>query len=766
MKKTLNKIFSFLLFTTFIIFLTLGSYIFFVTKDLHLEASQEISTPLSSKIYDDSTNVVEDFATLTQEYIPYSSIPSLLVDALLSIEDKDFFNHKGINGKRIIASFIANLKNSASQGGSTITQQLAKNLFLSTKKTYLRKIKEAYLAKLLEKTYTKEEILELYFNHIYFEQSIKGIAYASKFFFSKEVSLLNLPEMAMLVGLVKSPSYYYPLTHPENAYKRKNEVLQAMYTNRLISEYEMEISKAITIEELLNINKNEQTYVNQAYLDIVYQEVKDLTSLDIYETPLKVETYLDTTAQLYCDQIQENKIVPIDDLLQIGGALLDKRGKIVALIGGKDYYGKKLYSRAYQMKRNPASCIKPIFTYLLALEYLSYHSLTTLSDEQVYYPQTFIKVNNADDTYLGNLSLIEAIGYSRNTCVISTQEKLERQLGKDFFHTYLTNIQLMDEGTYSYSYALGGFTSGVTPISLASSYNMLRNNGKYITPTTIKRITRMDNNQVIYQDNYQEKQIISPSSCSQMNDILEKVIDNNYLQIGLAKIDDISICGKTGTGNYSSSTIQEYHYPSYADKDVWFCGYSPSYTLSVWTGFDKPLLNENAYFGKNDSKRKTAKKIFKAIMEKLPHQKSFTLDENLISIDVIKYMEQNYLPNSYIPKNYIATTLLKKEDEYQEVIPLSFNLLNNINYFYNDHLIYISVLNPLTEDSIYTIFYGNRCYYVTIITPLNEETLIAQESSEFIYQFETKGTYQFSIYESFKNNNTFKGETYCFEVTL
>ena len=226
--KKINKfnLFKLLINTFFIcVFLVstlLGTFLFITVKNEKLKIEPE-SLVSQTIIYDNHMNQIEVIGE-SNDYRKIEEIPQVMIDALLSIEDNEFYYHKGINTKRIILSFINNIFSSSTQGGSTITQQLIKNTALTNEKTYTRKIKEAYLSIMMEKEYTKEEILELYFNKVYFEQSVPGINYASKIFFNKDISLINYLEASILASLVKSPSYYYPFTHPQRVNERKNIV--------------------------------------------------------------------------------------------------------------------------------------------------------------------------------------------------------------------------------------------------------------------------------------------------------------------------------------------------------------------------------------------------------------------------------------------------------------------------------------------------------------------------------------------------------------
>ena len=488
--KRLSHIINKILYIFFIVysfaFIGIFFYAYQAIQNINARELEIIATPLCSEIYDGSSHLVEKINEKENIPVSYEDLPKNLIYALISIEDNNFFEHNGIDYHGVIRSIAHNLTKNTRQGGSTITQQLVKNLLLSNEISITRKIQEAYLATQLEQNYTKEQILELYFNRIYFDATVPGISYAAKRFFNKEVSLLNLPECALLAGLVKSPSLYSPFRYIERADERKNIVLKAMYENNYISYDEYQIASSINAQEIV-INRSsydeEKNYNYQAYLDIVYEEVKRITGYSLYDRPMKVETYLDTSIQKVLDSIQRgDDFTFADDFTQIAGTVIENStGGIIGTIGGRNYEGLRLYNRAYHMKRQPASTMKPIFTYALAMEYLDYHEYTMIPDQPYTYPGTNITVSNADKKYLGNISVTDALGYSRNTSTLYTLENVERKIGRKKIVDYLNSIGLDDGGNFTYPYAIGGMTYGVSPISLAGAYSILPRKGFYLT---------------------------------------------------------------------------------------------------------------------------------------------------------------------------------------------------------------------------------------------------------------------------------------------
>ena len=763
LKKIIKTFTSILLISAFLIFIGLGAFFINSISNIQTKDISTIVTPKYSLITDSNSRIIEDFRQNSISHVDIEEIPQVLKDALISIEDREFYIHNGINEKRILSSLISNLNpNNNTQGGSTLTQQLVKNLLLTNEKSYKRKIQEAYLSILLEKELTKDEILELYFNRIYFEQSIPGIQYACNKFFNKDVKNINLPEAALLVGLVKSPSYYYPLTNPDRANQRKNEVLKAMLDNNKISKNQYDIASSFPIEKLIYKKENTKiSYPYQSYLDIVYKEVKELTNYDLFNTPLKIETYIDTYLQSYIDEIQKGNVITLkNEYQQIGGVVLDKHSNIIGIIGGRDYNGKKLYSHAFDIKTSPASTIKPILSYALGIEYLHLNTLTTLEDKEYYYPNSTILVNNADKSYLGKIPLIDALGYSRNTCAVSTLEKVISKIGQEKVVEYLAKLNIMDEGPFTYSYAIGGMKYGTSPINIAGAYSMLLNNGYYVKPSTIKKITNLETNEIIYEDNRTKEQLISEESSDIMTNTLERIVDSNYLSMKEAKPNNIKIAGKTGTGAYPQSLIKKYNLPSNADKDIWFSGYSPNYTCSIWSGFDEIIENKKTYFSGKEGKN-IPKLIFKELINLLETKKqNFEITNNLTKVYVVKGLDKAYLPNDIVPSKYIDFAYYKKDDIPSEILPYpTFNKIEDINVVLYENTLYFSILNSNITNDLYSSFYGDKGYLLEV--KINDKIIQNfYTTSEIEFSLEEKGEYQFSLSESYKNNYKLKGDSY------
>lgn len=757
--KTIITISS--IFTIIMTSVTIG-YVCYALNGVKVRSIEKLKSPTFSTIYDKNKTLIEVIGKDKKEYVAYEEIPPMLVNALVSIEDKGFFSHKGIDAKRTLEAFIHNMFSSSKHGGSTLTQQLIKNTLLTNEQTYKRKIQEAYLALSLEKEMSKEDILALYFNSVYFEQTTPGVVYASRRYFHKELSELSLPEMALLVGLVKSASYYNPIKYPERANNRKNLVLKNMYEDGYISDIEYNVSKNIHVSSLIKIDQDqkEPTYRFQSYLDMVYLEVEELTGKNPITDKLEIYTYLDTSLQSYLDQIQEGQIIDFkDETQQIAATIIDNNNfSISGVIGGRNYHGSHLYNRAYSMVRQPASTMKPIFEYVLASEYLNYTNATSIKDEPYTYPNSNKTIQNADKNYAGFLSMQEALGYSKNTCALYTLEKVINKIGIENCIKYLNSINMMDEGPFSYSYGIGGMSYGVSTNQLAGAYAMLAKNGQYLKPSTISKIVDANTKEVIYEREISPIKIISSKAAYKVASSLVNIVKENYYNIGFVNIKGIEIGAKTGTNAYDEMQAKVLHYPSYADKDTWLAGFSPYYTMAVWSGWDIPRINYKDYFGKNDERRLIPKKIFKTVMEhiNLKNNLSLTRPDGLININVVKGADGYYLANQYIPSSYIINGIFDIDNVPDKVLPDPTlpNIIQVKTYIMTNEL----ELEIITEENIelpfdYQKIFGSAGYRITYKEYESEEEKLFSIDKKITIPIDFSNIEYLYIYPSYEKKN-------------
>lgn len=714
-------------------------------------------------MYDNSNNLIKQLTLEDYKDIKYDDLPDVFIDALLSCEDIRFFMHDGIDIPRLLSALKEDIFSmSFKQGASTLTQQLAKNMFLSKDKTISRKIKEYYLTKKIERIYSKEDILVFYCNYICFDGVNNGIESATHKFFNKSIKNVSLPEAALLAGIVNLPTVYNPFTHPEKANDRKNTVLSMMYKNGYINKIQFEHAHNVNIKDLLYYKiDNKNTYPYQAYIDIVYQQIKEKTGYDIYQTPMEIYTYMDTSLQKVIDNIQngkDNNITFNNDLMQFASAIIDNNsGALIASFGGRNYLGQKLYNRAYSMLKQPASTIKVILEYALAFEYLNWSNKQILKDIPINYPNSTLKINNVDNTYMGDIYISDALGYSRNTTAISTLEKVINKIGLQNVINYLKELNLMDAGSFSYSYGLGGFSYGVNMVNLAAAYSMIARMGTYIEPLTIKSIKLLDGSNKTINFTPIKKRILDETSCYLLTDCLLQVMDNNIWNIKACKADNVIMVGKTGTSSFDKKTIKEFNYPEKAAKDRLLASYSVDYTIASWSGFDETLKDKKTYFYNNSYENNLVKRFNKYIFSLINDKNiAFKIPYGLEQCNIVKG-SNNILSTLQVEKDYQEKALFKSDslpNEYfkeiliQDMVNFDYFVLeDNINFFINntDNVIKYNTIydyeKAIGGKNIYIDIYQDNTFIETIL--VNENILS--------YPINKKSNYQFDIYFRFKN---------------
>lgn len=716
----------------------------------------------SSSVILDSEGVNVTTLNLTNNNsVSFEDLPDVFINALISAEDARFFAHSGIDLQRIISATLSNITNSSTQGASTLTQQLIKNIYLDSSKTLERKLTEIIMALDLESKMTKEEIFLAYANNIMFDGVTLGVNSASLKLFSKPISKVNLAEAALLAGLVNAPSYYNPTRNPLNAKERMDTVLNLMYRHGYINDDQLNNAKKVQISDLINVNKHtDETYPYQSYLDIVYSEAITLTGYNPLTTPLIIETYLDTDLQALIDSIQNNKDSTIkfnDNEQQIALAVIDnKNGALIAASGGRNYSGQFLFNRAIDMKNQPASTMKPILSYALAVEYLDYNSKQVVIDEPYTYPGTETSVNNIDHKYMGEILFEEAIGYSRNTTALRTLEKVIEEVGTQTVTNYLKDLNLLDveENKFNLSYGLGAMYYGVSPTQMAGAYSMLARGGTYVKPYTIKRIIKQDDNTVLYTNSVEEKRVLSEESAYIISDVLKSVVDNNYYNMGTVKIENVEMHAKTGTSSFDKALLKELNYPSDASKDIWFAGYSADYTSVVWSGFDYPKKGKENYFKSGSDDRKyIPRKIFSKTMNYQAKKGEKTVVPSGLSlVNIVK--GTNYLPDYYTPNGMIVKAYYKKGDEPTETIsPPPFEYIDNVDFILIgtnmnvsfEHDIFNIQNNNLNKFD-YTKIYGNYEYVVEIKSNEEETKTFTSTTPTFSFELSDEGLLKIKAY--------------------
>lgn len=610
---------------------------------------EKLVVPQSSTIYDMNDEKVIDIAGLEyRKTVPLEHVPKKVQDAFLAVEDARFWNHLGIDVKRIGGAIVKNVKDGyGSEGASTITQQLVKLSYLTPEKTMKRKVQEAYLSMRLEMKYSKEEILEMYLNKVYLGEGAYGVATAAEVYFGKSVKDLTVSEAALLAGLLQRPSGYNPYNDPELAEKRRNTVLALMAKHGYISEQEKEEAQAIPVEEQIIKRKRDAQF--QTFIDHVIEELKDkgIDEDEIFTQGLKIYTTLDPKAQKLTEEVlmTDKYIQYSDDKLRAGVALIDTQtGEIRALGGKRDPKDKNIkrgFNYATQLKRQPGSTAKPIMAYGPAIEKLKWSTNQTIKDEPITLNGKSFR--NWNNKYHGYVTMRTALQWSYNIPAIKTMQTVGAKEAKKFAKKL--GIEL-DE-VYP-AYAIGGFRDGVSPLQLAGAYAAFGNAGVYHEPHAVRKVVYPDGKEVTLQS--KPVQAMSEHTAYMITDMLKSVVTRGTGQ--LANIPGLPLAGKTGTNQLPDGI-----YGSGA-ADAWFVGYTTRFTASVWVGYDE--VTQKTYLKSNQTR--FPRIIFKTIMSQVS-QGVDTPDFEMPS-SVVKYGSELFVKGTPI-KTYAdrkQTNTTQKEE--------------------------------------------------------------------------------------------------------
>ncbi|MDL5613361.1 transglycosylase domain-containing protein [Bacillus halotolerans] len=556
-------------------FLALIGYISIIFLGHYVIDEKKLILHASSKIVDQNGDEVASLYTENREPVSINEIPKEVREAFISVEDKRFYEHHGIDvksvGRAVYRDILAGGK---VEGASTITQQLAKNIFLTHDKTFLRKTKEVIIAINLERDYSKDKLLEMYLNQLYFGHGVYGIQAASHYYFNKEVKDLTVSEGAVLAAIPKAPSTYSPVLHPDKSKERRDTILGMMNDQGYISAKEAVSAQGRTLG--LNVKKQSETPWFDSYIDLVIQEAEDKYSISgeqLLQGGYTIKVPLDSKLQKTAYQVmKEGSYYPGTDQDAEGSAVFinNKTGGVEAAIGGRDYTAKG-YNRV-TAGRQPGSTFKPLAVYGPAMQEKKFKPYSLLKDELQSYGDYTPK--NYDGRYEGEVTMSDAITYSKNAPAVWTLNEIGVETGKSYLKA--NGIDIPDEGL---ALALGGLEKGVSPLQLAGAFHTFAANGTYTEPYFISNITDEDG-ETIADHKEEGKRVFSKQTSWNMTRMLQQVVKKGTATSGTYHGD---LAGKTGSTSYTGV--------SGATKDAWFAGYTPNITGAVWMGYDKTDQN-------------------------------------------------------------------------------------------------------------------------------------------------------------------------------
>ena len=664
-KQTILRIVKYLSIVTislFIVAFLLGGGVFlhYANKAPELSESKLVATT-SSKIYDSKNELIADLGAERRVNAQSSDIPTDLVNAIVSIEDHRFFNHRGIDSIRIAGAFLRNLSsNGGLQGGSTLTQQLIKLTYFSTStadQTLSRKVQEAWLAIQLERTATKQEILTYYVNKVYMSNGNYGMQTAAENYYGKDLKDLSIPQLALLTGMPQAPNQYDPYSHPEAALERRNLVLSEMQKQGYLTaeQYETAINTPITdgLQSLKSVNSYPQYMDN--YLKEVIDQVEQETGYNLLTTGMEVYTNVDQEVQkrLWDIYNTDEYVDYPDDDLQAASTIVDvTNGKVIAQLGSRHQSSNVSFgiNQAVETNRDWGSTMKPITDYAPALEYGIFDSTAaTINDAPYNYPGTDIPVYNWDKTYFGNITLQYAIQQSRNVPAVKTLEKV----GLDHAKTFLNGLGI-DYPSMVYANAISSNTVeshkqyGASSEKMAAAYAAFANGGIYHKPMYINKVVFSDGSSKEFSD--QGTRAMKETTAYMMTEMMKTVL--TYGTGRGAYMSWLPQAGKTGTSNYTDDEIENYiKNTGYVAPDEMFVGYTRKYSMAVWTGYSNrltPIVGDGF---------RVAANIYRSMMGYLSeddHPGDWTMPEGLYRNG--EYVFKNGARNNWIPQSTQASS--------------------------------------------------------------------------------------------------------------
>lgn len=702
--KLLKKFFLICICILLILTAVAAAFYLITTKNSNLDRSKLTASQNNVIILDNEGNELAQISTVkARKSITLSQTPAHLKNAFVSIEDKNFYNHSGLDYLRIGKAFYNNLKSrSYKEGASTISQQLIKNTHLSNEKTISRKLKEIKLTKQLEKKYTKDEIMEMYLNTIYFGHNRFGIENAAEFYFNKEAKNLNVAESALLAAIIKAPNTYSPFNNPEKSLKRRNLVIDKLQEYGYIDKNTAEKAKQVTLPVQKNISNNAQIYIQS-----VYKELENVLTLSPYSIidGCKIYTYMNKYEQEYVENLKTTA---------------DRSGKSIIILDNDTGGVSAFFSTEGNVKRQPGSIIKPLAVYAPAIEENIIVPCTPVLDEKTNF--NGYSPSNFKNEYHGYVSARYSLAQSLNIPAV----KILNEVGIEKSEKYLNNMGLtLTEQDKNLSLALGGMSLGYSLDQLVGAYSVFANNGYYVQPRFIKKIEDKYGNVLFKDDATIKRKIFSPETTAMINDMLLETAKNGTAK-KLANL-TFGVCAKTGTSGTEKG-----------NTDAYTITYTPEKTVAVWMGnYDNKVTDiyggglpcHYAYLiNKEIHKNKSISK--------------FVLPSSIVSLKLDKYeYETNHkiiLADDFTPSQYSLCDIFKASNIPKE----------KSNKFSTP-----TITAP-------TIYYKNNTVFIDLCdTEYYNYRINRQNNNKTIVIYDGK------YIATFKDDTTLKNQKYVYSIT-
>ena len=649
-----------------------------------------------SVILDSKGNEIAKVGAERRTMIEYDDLSEVLKDAIIATEDSNFFEHNGVDWARFLkASVYQVLGQSDAGGASTLTMQISKNRYTDNEATgikgIIRKFTDVYVSMfILEKNYTKEQILEFYVNSQQLGKNSFGVEQASRTYFGKSANELNLAEAAMIAGLFQAPTRYNPYKNPEATEARRITVLKLMLRHGYINQQEYEAAKKLSVEKIV-LSEKESNYLSgevskyQSFIDTVIEEVKEKTGDSPYQTSMIITTTLNSDFQDYLNNIMngvtynwENKNV------QAGVAVVKvSDGSVVAIGGGRNVNAIDMYNYATDIHNQIGSTAKPLYDYGPAIEFNNWSSGQTIVDEPYTYSNGK-KINNWDGQYMGIETARQALIQSRNVPALKTFQQNDKAKVIDFVtgmgltpEIYSCNKGYVRDGkkcinkedttdvvdankstTLHEAHAIGGY-NGESPLTMAAAYATFANYGKYNEPHTFTKLVYIDSGEE-YINEYKTNDVMSPQTAYIITDMLlttaPSALGTNYnLNNG------VNYAAKTGTTNFDDNIMRIKKLPYYAVNDLWVVGYNADYAIAVWYGYDSVDKGYNSNGGQHS-------RLFNAVARKIfTSNRGWKMPNGITRVEIELGCAEPCLPSAYTPSDARSSELFLKGTEPTKV---------------------------------------------------------------------------------------------------
>lgn len=577
-------------FITLVCCVCFSAYLLFLAKTTDVKALKS-SLEQTTIIYDDKNQQAGELLNQKGTYVSLDEVSPYIVDALLATEDKRFYEHSGIDYIGIARAMVGYVFSGfrVVGGGSTLTQQLAKNAYLTQQQTLIRKAQELFLALEIERQYSKDDILTMYLNHAYFGHGVWGIEDASQKYFGTSAKYINLEQAATLVGILKGPSYYNPINQPNNALNRRQTILGLMLEEGKITRESYDMASQQELHLIDGYNKS-ASYQYPYFFDAVIEEVIAQHGIDEESLLTKGYKIYTTLNQVYQKQLdaayQYTGLFPDaadGTLVQSASVLLDaKTGAVMSLVGGRGEHLYRGFNRATQMHRQPGSTIKPLAVYTPALENGYGIEDMVLDEEKAYGTENYTPKNWNFET-VGQLPMYQALAQSKNTSAVWLMDKIGLHKSVATLKKFGITVEKEDENL---SLALGGMTKGVTPLQLASAYTAFAHAGARQEPYFVTKIEDATGQVIFNRQHTNTTRVMSEQIATDMTKMMLGVFEEGGT--GYARVPNgLQIAGKTGTTEHN--------------RDQWSVAYTPDFVFTSWMGFDKANANRALSTAYNNS---------------------------------------------------------------------------------------------------------------------------------------------------------------------